>query len=621
MFDKRRRQLKNIYGDYSGRLVSAAKVADLFGGYGAGAVATVGRGLVDSWIKTESLAREKQLVQRELRKIESKILVFIDDLDRLEAGEVVEILRLVRAVVDFPNVVFVLCYSPSIIEGCLNRSLGLERGLDYLEKIVQIRFAVPEPEAFDLRSMMAGSVRDVFPAVFESEEMRSVDVRSRVAGVVDCEGQRALSTPRNVVRVLNSMRVHASPVLNSIDLADMLWLQLIRLRSPDVYAWVSRYMLEYAAMYDGAMVPSEIKQAFKSSLTSILRSDNDYPSESFLRELADMLPGIYLVMAGAKSQAMEVDKLFEPLESSSLIDGKRLGSPVHYRFYFSQSAPKTALADVDFFAFLKDLDGSAREASIRLLKLAERELLGGKNAAMSALGRLHYTISTLSQRQLVSVVIVLSECMDQVGDPQKAAAASFNWAWEDAVSILGTAWKRIDGLERRNAVQAMFRVGRSISWLTDVFRKETYSHGVHGSRKVDQKDRIFEKAEYDLAASLIIRRYEKIGTDSLASIYRVTPILYAWLQHDPKNASNIKRKVSELCVTDDGFLSLLEKMRSWQSSNGKVSFPIRSAVLDDFMSAEAVTERLSDISSREESSPNAAMAKRLLEAVVFGEEK
>ncbi len=621
IFDKRRKQLKKIYGHYSARLVSAAKVADLFGSYGAGAVATVGKGMVDSWIKTESLSKEKQLVQRELAKVDSKIFVFIDDLDRLEAAEVVEVLRLVRAVVDFPNVVFVLCYSPSILEGCINRSLGVERGFDYLEKIVQIRFSVPEPEAFDLRRMMGDSMKVVFPDVFLNEDVQSVGVRSRMAGVIDCEGQRALSTPRNVVRVLNSLRVHALPVLDNIDLADMLWLQLIRLRSPDVYAWVGRYMLEYAAMFDGAVVSFEVKRDFKTSLKTILKSAGDYPSGSFLQELADMLPGIHLDMVEGQSGYMELSELFESLESSSLIDGKRLGSPVHYRFYFAQSAPKASLADAEFSAFLLDLNESATAASIRFLKLSGRELFAGKNAAMSLMERLQYKIDDLSQQQLVSTVIVLSECMDQLGSPRISTGFGFNWAWEDALKIFGRAWKRIGGATRRELVQSVFGGGSSISWLTDLFRKETFSHGVYGSRAVDERERIFERAEYESAASALIRRYKKIDNDFVSSVYRMTPILYAWLQYDAGNEVIIRKKVSELCVSDAGFLSLLDKLRSWESSNGEVSHPIRSAVLDDFMSAEAVERRLGEIQRRADNSHEAAMAKRLLDSVTFGAEK
>lgn len=621
VFDKRRKQLKKIYGDYSARLVSAAKVADLFGSYGAGAVATVGKGMVDSWIKTESLSKEKQLVQRELANVGSKIFVFIDDLDRLESAEVVEILRLVRAVVDFPNVVFVLCYSPSIIEGCINRALGVRRGLDYLEKIIQIRFSVPEPEAFDLRRMMGDSIKGVFPDVFLNEDVLSVGVRSRMAGVIDSEGQRALSTPRNVVRVLNSLRVHALPVLESIDLADMLWLQLIRLRSPDVYAWVDRYMREYAAMFDGAMVSSEIKRDFKSSLKSLLESLDDYPSGSFLQGLCDMLPGIHLDMVEGKSGYMELGKLFESLENGSLIDGKRLGSPVHYRFYFAQSAPKTGLADADFAAFMLDLNESATAASIRFLKLSERELFAGKSAALSLMERLQYKIDGLSQQQLVSTVLVLSECMDRLGGPRGSTGFAINWAWEDALKIFGRAWKRIDGAARREVVQSMFRTGSSIGWLTDLFRKETYSHGVYGNRAVDERERIFERAEYEFAASILIRRYEKIDNDFVSSVNRMAPILYAWLQYDARNEVTIRKKISDLCISDAGFLSLIDKLRSWERSNGDVSHPVRSAVLDDFMNAEGVERRLGDIWRRAESAHESEMAKQLLDSLTFGTEK
>ena len=47
--------------------------------------------------------------------LEHPIVVFVDYLDRLEPSEAAEVLRLVKVVVDFPNVAYILAYDPEVL--------------------------------------------------------------------------------------------------------------------------------------------------------------------------------------------------------------------------------------------------------------------------------------------------------------------------------------------------------------------------------------------------------------------------------------------------------------------------------------------------------------------------
>lgn len=57
--------------------------------------------------KSKSLSRLKEELTKELDNINHHFVVVIDDIDRLEPLEAVEITRLIRAVGDFPNVVYI----------------------------------------------------------------------------------------------------------------------------------------------------------------------------------------------------------------------------------------------------------------------------------------------------------------------------------------------------------------------------------------------------------------------------------------------------------------------------------------------------------------------------------
>jgi len=57
-----------------------------------------------------------------------RMTVIIDDTDRLEPGEAVELLRMVRKVADFPYVTYVICFDGNILSKQVENVLQVEDG-------------------------------------------------------------------------------------------------------------------------------------------------------------------------------------------------------------------------------------------------------------------------------------------------------------------------------------------------------------------------------------------------------------------------------------------------------------------------------------------------------------
>lgn len=87
--------------------------------------------------------RRRQLIEQ-LEQSQTRIIVFIDDLDRLMDDEVVDMLRAVKAVGDLPHVTYVLLYDRTVIAKALDKSCH-DKGAEYLEKIIQVPVGLPKP--------------------------------------------------------------------------------------------------------------------------------------------------------------------------------------------------------------------------------------------------------------------------------------------------------------------------------------------------------------------------------------------------------------------------------------------------------------------------------------------
>ena len=76
--------------------------------------------LTDNWTKPLSLHDKRNQLCEALAASDSRVVVLIDDVDRLEAGETRELMRLIRLTSDLPNVVFLLAFDRRHVA----RSLG-----------------------------------------------------------------------------------------------------------------------------------------------------------------------------------------------------------------------------------------------------------------------------------------------------------------------------------------------------------------------------------------------------------------------------------------------------------------------------------------------------------------
>ena len=84
-----------------------------------------------------SLEKTRDQLIKELKKTNCKIIVVIDDIDRLTNEQVRDIFQLVKQVANFPNVIYLLSMDREIVCRALHEVQKVD-GHEYLDKIIQI---------------------------------------------------------------------------------------------------------------------------------------------------------------------------------------------------------------------------------------------------------------------------------------------------------------------------------------------------------------------------------------------------------------------------------------------------------------------------------------------------
>ena len=94
--------------------------------------------------KSNDMQGQKDEIIRTMVKENLKIIVSIDDIDRLSEEEIIAVFQLVKALADFPNAVYLLAFDYDVVV----RALGTVQhgdGREYLEKVIQVPFEIPAP--------------------------------------------------------------------------------------------------------------------------------------------------------------------------------------------------------------------------------------------------------------------------------------------------------------------------------------------------------------------------------------------------------------------------------------------------------------------------------------------
>ena len=180
------------------------------------------------WTKPPSLHEKRDQLRKALEESDSKVIVLIDDIDRLEASETRELMRLVRLTSDLPNVVFLLAFDRRHVARSLREDEG--EGRQYLDKIVQVSYDIPKVREAILPDMSILWLDELI----QGRDLAQLDMD--VWGRVLYEILKPLvGTLRDVKRYLYSLPVTLDTIGQEVALADLLGLEALRILRPALF--------------------------------------------------------------------------------------------------------------------------------------------------------------------------------------------------------------------------------------------------------------------------------------------------------------------------------------------------------------------------------------------------
>ncbi|MBO9712627.1 P-loop NTPase fold protein [Sphingomonas sp.] len=535
----------------------------------------------------------KDKLVRSLRDLGHRFVITIDDVDRLEPAEVIEILRLVRSVADFPNVIYLLCYDGKILAHSIEKAARAKSGKAYLEKIIQLTIMVPQPESMQLRQWFTDSLHQIAAP-------KNDDELSRLKTVVDFEGGRQLRTPRSVVRALDSIRFFWPPLRDAkADLADLVWLQLIKDGNPALYRWIEEYCAAAAIHSLGIARVSDVEKTRELSKLINITEEGHFDDLTYRHYFADQLAGVEMNY-GDDGDKFRIFQHVHEHQRDAAIRGVRLASPDHYRLYFALAGPSHALTQDDFTSMWAAAEAGVEQTTAELLRLHGEPAGGSFTKADILLERIRGSaFEVLTPQQCDNILLGLSQAMDAAYRQRPFDRFWINSLWDRASRLIPLLLAQLDAEQRAAAVTTMFQHGAALAWLTTVFRHETFAHGRYGDRPRPTEDWLVTNPELDQINGIMLDRYRALSDHEILEVIDPISLLFAWRQGGDE--AGPRERLEANIVSDEGLVETLEKLVSSVDSSNRGRFDvIKRDNLAPFLDYDEAAQRIEALRNHSE---------------------
>jgi predicted KAP-like P-loop ATPase/DNA-binding Xre family transcriptional regulator len=505
-------------------------------------------------------------IDRQLSDWDGRLLILVDDIDRLTAPEIRQIFQLVKLTADFPNTTYLLAFDPQVVADALRHETAWP-GEEYLEKIVQVPLQVPAIEPDRIRSFMLDGVR----RLLSSHPNRFWD--ERYFWTVYLGGFEDLfKSIRDVKRFLSSVGITLNLMGQDLSIADLLAVEALRITVPKVHAALSASRsLLLETRIDVSQQPGQ-QRDFKELVSLASPSERG----SVTRLLRLLFPGLARIDTNTDVTALTPEWQRQG----------RIAAPQNFDAFFLMSPKSGDVQQRDVDEFLGALSTAERADGV-LRDFDRRGLLNG------FLNRLTDRSSDVQEADRETALRLV---LTAISDFDTDFSAPFSP--QGSVLMRALNFCRQVFLQYQAPDERETSVGRVLASVPLDSALRLLSRLAPGENASPINEVLDEESAKRLKPQLMRRVQQRAEDGTLLSERRLLIILAHWFAEEPDAAREWARKVA---ASDDGLLRLLRSTVATGYVNGEPFRYMPELVTRKLLAWDQVDERLKRLGQRDRS--------------------
>jgi hypothetical protein len=288
-----------------------------------------------------------------LIRLPKRVVVLLDEIDRMEKEEIMTLLKVIRGIATLPNLSFVCAGSLATMVKTT------EKDDEYFEKFFPVLISVPEPDPDALRRtgadrlVTAFASRDWFEDKVEAEQFKK-----RIESVWDARIAPFCKTLRAIGLLANDVSVAAAPLWREVDPVDLTLIEMLHRFKPSVHRLLAKSSFALTGgeslVRGGTYHNEKDEQEAKTKLSGDLKSV--VPDGDEREQLYGVIKELFPEVSITERQLRRAQR--KTKQSTAIIDekDKRISEPGIFPAYFRYELPDEIFSSVELGSLLEQLE-------------------------------------------------------------------------------------------------------------------------------------------------------------------------------------------------------------------------------------------------------------------------
>lgn len=341
----------------------------------------------------------KNRVNDFLKESDKKIVVIIDDIDRLDKQELFSLFKLIKLTGDFSKTYYILSFDDEMVASAIGERFAegnRNSGHNFLEKIIQVPLRIPQALSKDLLNYTFELLNNILN---ENKIDLGTNEEQNVGYLISQNILLKIKTPRLAIRFSNSLSFLIPLLKGEVNISDLILFEGVKIFYPKHYEFIKNspeYFIEsYNDRFSNNKDNSKVDE-FKSKIEELNNNLSKNEKQAILNLLKKLFPYVKEATENYSFNYTNQDWTKE----------KRIVSSKYFNRYFIYSVPKDDISDIHFDNYINHLDTKTFDEV-----LAETNEILKNVEATEYLNKISFYEDNLdwNSRQIISKIICQNE--------------------------------------------------------------------------------------------------------------------------------------------------------------------------------------------------------------------
>lgn len=448
-------------------------------------------------LKKKGVDNYRKELDEHILRLGKKIIIVIDDIDRLTSKEIRQVFQLVKLAANFPNTLYLLSFDRKIVTESLR---NVQLGGNYLEKIVQIPFQLPKVNRSLLENVLFKKLDSLLGAFDEKYWSQT-----RWGNLYQEAFRKKFTSLRRIKRFINSLGFGVSMIYQEVNPIDLIAIEFLKVFYPSVYEQIrdNKSLFSGSDSTMGRNYKKEHKPFFDALLDTVTPDSEKLIVKNILIRLFPKVESIYTNTSYTR------DFYAEWLEQ------KRICSPEKFDYYFTFAIQEGDVSQAE-------LDFLAKNSSSINIVVSKLDELKTQDRLSSLFARMVELVKLIPVNNIKNFIVALwnisdSFSFDGMGMP-------FMSDGDRAGTLSYQLLKKIKDKKKRLRV-----LKKAIKETDGTVIPITLISITKPKEVKNERDKLVSDTAYPSLTKLVLNKIRKLATDNkLQTATRLPYLLYRW---------------------------------------------------------------------------------------------